>query len=243
MEKEALLFKYFEGTLTEKEKVAFDRLLEEDPEFREQLSFEEDVKQVIRDTKRKDLKKKLQGFESSLPQAVAHRKPFWRPLQIAASLAVLFALGWYFYSVGSADKMDLLYAANYEKYPNTVYSITRGDANDTSLERKAFEAYERNETKEALRYFQELRSKSAPGYVDFYLAQTFLANGDTQLALDTFLEIHSSKTDFNTEALWYASLCYLKSEKPDKAIPLLRELIQQGTFQKEKAVTLLGQLE
>ncbi|WP_424004531.1 hypothetical protein [Maribacter sp. IgM3_T14_3] len=43
--------------------------------------------------------------------------------------------------------------------------------------------------------------------------------------------------------MWYASLCYLKLEKPEKAIPLLKELIRQGTFQKEAALTLLGQLE
>jgi tetratricopeptide (TPR) repeat protein len=243
MEKEVFLYKYFEGTLTEKEKVAFDLLLEEDPEFREQLAFEEDVKRVILEKESNELKKKLQGYEKFLPSPQTDGVSFWNPLRIAASIAVLLTVGWYFYSLESAVKTEELYANNYEKYPNSVYSITRGDTNDTSLERKAFEAYERNETKEALSYFKELRSKNGPDYVDFYLAQTYLANEDTQLALEAFLKIHSSKTDFNTEALWYASLCYLKLEKPEEAIPLLKDLIRQGTYKKEGATTLLSQLE
>ncbi|MGB5700831.1 tetratricopeptide repeat protein [Muriicola sp.] len=243
MENEALIFKYFEGTLTDKEKLVFDLLLEEDPEFREQLTFEEDVKQVIREKERKVLKKKLQGFETSAPQAAAPRKPFWRPLQIAASLALLFAIGWYFYSVGSADKMEVLYTANYEKYPNTVYSMTRGQGEDTSLERLAFEAYETNETKSALRNFQELKAKGQIPYADFYLAQVYLANGDTPEALESFKEVIGSNGNFKRESLWYAALCYVKLERPKEAIPLLESLIMDGSYRKDKAKVLLDQLQ
>ena len=243
MEKETLLQKYFEGTLTQEEQAAMDRFLKEDAEFREQLAFEKDVKRVIQDKERKALKKKLQGFETDIQQATTGRWPYWRPLQIAASMAILFALGWYFYGVRSTDKMDALYTENYEKYPNTVYSITRGEGVDSSLERRAFIAYETNETRSAIGYFQELKTKGQMPYANFYLAQVYLANGDTPEALESFKEVISANGDFKRESLWYAALCYIKLEKPEEAIPFLDSLIRDGSYKKEKAEALREQLQ
>jgi tetratricopeptide (TPR) repeat protein len=243
MEKETLLYKYFEGTLSDKEKAEFDLLLEKDEDFRESLAFEEDVRHVVRDRERNLLKQKLQGYEEGLPKTEKRDKSFWNPLRIAASVAVLLAFGGYFYFTGSAVSTEDLYAENYEKYPNTVYSITRGDETDNTAERRAFEAYEQNDFNRAVSYFEALRTDGNPGYVSFYLAQSYLANGDSQLALNEFNTIIEAGTTFKTEALWYAALCYLKMEKPNEANSLLQELIEEGTFRKKEAENLLEQLQ
>ncbi len=243
MEKETLLYKYFENTLSSEEQGLFDKLLKEDPNFQEQVKFEEDVRKVIGDKERLVLKKKLQEFETQLPKPEPRKNKFWKPLRIAASITLLFAAGWYFYTMSFSVTPEELYASNYEIYPNTVYSITRGDINDTSLERKAFESYEKNDVKAGIDHFEELSAKSGLDYVDFYLAQLYLANDQTQNALTKFEGIIKENSDFKTEALWYAALCKLKLNKPKEASPLLEILIENGSYKKEESISLLKKLQ
>lgn len=243
MEKETLLHKYFENTLSQEEQKIFDDLLEHDVDFQEQFKFEEDVKKAIADKERAHLKKKLQGYEKQLSKPEQKKNAFWKPLRIAASIALIIAAGWYFYTNSISNSPEELFASNYEIYPNTVYSITRGDVDDTSLERKAFEAYEQNDIQSALVLFEELSAKSGLDYVDFYLAQVNLANEETQKALSAFEGIITQNNDFKTEALWYASLCRIKLNQPKSAVPLLEQLIEDGSYKKEAASSLLKELQ
>jgi tetratricopeptide (TPR) repeat protein len=242
MEKETLLYKYFENTLSPEEQEFFDELLKKDPDFQEQVRFEEDLKRVVIDKERLVLKKKLQEFEAQLEKTGSRKNIFWKPLRIAASIALLFVAGWYFYTTSFSATPEELYASNYEIYPNTVYPITRGDGNDVSLERKAFESYEKNDIKVAIGLFEELSERSGLDYVDFYLAQMYLANNEIPRALNKFQSIISEENDFKTEALWYASLCKLKLNRPKEAIPLLEKLVEDGSYKKQASVSLLKKL-
>lgn len=242
MEKDTLIHKYFENTLSPEERDFFDKLIKEDSDFQEQLKFEKDVKKVIDDKERLILKSKLKEFETQLPKPKSRKNDLNKFLRIAASIAVLIAAAWYFYATSFSVSPEELYASNYEIYPNTVYSITRSDTNDTSLERRAFEAYESNELSIAISHFNELSEKSGLDYIDFYLAQAYLADGQLQSALNLFEKIINEQSDFKTEALWYASLCKLKLNQPKEAIPLLNKLIQIGVYNKEAAVSLLKKI-
>ncbi len=242
MEKEKLLYHYFRGSLNPEELIIFNKLLEENIEFKAQFEFEKDVQLSIKDSKRNELKRKLQGFEIENKKQSVNKTTFWNPLRIAASIILLLGASLYFYSVNLSLNPEKLYASNYEKYPNTVYSITRGETTDNTLERKAFEAYENNNTKIAIGYFEELRKKSGLDYVEFYLAQTYLSNGDIQKALTIFEKIISEKTDFKTEALWYASLGHIKMKEEMNAMPYLEALIKDGSYKKTEAQKLLEKL-
>ena len=243
MEKETLLYKYFKNSLSQDEQVIFDKLLAKDDDFRKQLEFEENVKRVIVEREKGHLKKKLQGFEAQRPQTGHNRNKYWKPLQIAASVAILFVAGWYLYTSSSSASPEELYASNYEIYPNTVYSITRGDSKDNSLERKAFEAYEGNNPKTAIVRFEELAARSGLDYIDFYLAQANLADGQFQKALDLFENIIKEQTDFKTESYWYAALANIKLGNEDRAISHLNKLIIEGYYKKVEAKELLEELK
>jgi len=243
MEKENLINKYFAGTLTKEEQVTFDKLLAQDANFQEQLRFEEDVKAVVQSEQRQQLKQKLQKIENQLESTKPVKKSYWKPLSIAASILLLFSASWFLYNSISPKSAEELYAANYEVYPNTVYTITRGDSQDDSLERQAFEAYEQNDLTSAIELFEELNAKSGLDYVEFYLGQVYMANNNVEKALDLFEKIITEESDFQIEALWYAALCQLKLDKPDKAIPLLKQLVVDGSYKKEISTELLNELE
>lgn len=243
MEKETLLYKYFEGSLSPEEELLFERFLEEDDDFREQFELEKNVQEVVRDSERSAQKKKLQQFELEFSKAGSSKTTFWKPMRIAASIAILLGASWFIFNSAIFNSPNDLYASNYEKYPNTAYTITRGDTKDNSLERQAFEAYELNDYDMAIHYFKELRNKTGLDYVDFYLGQSYLANGDTEKAIDAFEKISSINSDYQSEALWYAAIAHLKLGQNKRAMSLLETLLEDGSYKFESAKTLLENLK
>lgn len=243
MEKEVLLHKYFEGSLSLDEKVLFDQLLVEDANFKAKYEFEKDVQVVIKNTERNKLKYKLQAFEKERPVNKLKKNIFWKPLKIAASIALIIGASWFILNTFIGEDSEKLYASNYEKYPNTVYTITRGDINDNSLERKAFLAYEGEQYGLAITYFKELKDAIGLDYVDFYLAQSYLANNNVKKAIEAFEKIGAINSDYRVEALWYKALAYIKLEDNKNAIAVLEKILKEGSYKKDEALVLLQELQ
>jgi tetratricopeptide (TPR) repeat protein len=243
MEKETLIYKYFEDSLSSKEQVLLEQFLEEDSDFKLQFDLEKNVQAAVKNSERNILKKKLQGFEEGLSVSSKSKNTFWKSLRIAASIALLVGASWFLSTSDLFATPDTLYAKNYEQYPNTVYTITRGESNDTSIERKAFEAYESGKYQIAIDYLKELKTETGLDYVDFYLGQSYLANGDIQEAIDTFEKIGLINSDYRAEALWYQALAHLKLEQNEKSITLLNILLKEGTYKMNAATNLLDKLE
>tara|TARA_R110000868_G_scaffold289544_4_gene549779 strand:+ start:5203 stop:5934 length:732 start_codon:yes stop_codon:yes gene_type:complete len=243
MDKEQLLTNYFQGELTSNELEEVNALLKEDVEFLEQFNFEKNLQMAIKDKERSKLKEKLQRFEAQKPAPRAISRNRFTPMRIAASIVILLAVVWLIYTISFTSSPEELYAANYDKYPNTVYAITRGNTEDTSLERKAFEAYEANDILKAIGYFQDLKQKSGLDYVDFYLAQAYLANNDFRNAVPLFEKIIEENADFKAEALWYAALANIKTGQETKAKQQLEALILVGSYKKALATELLEKLK
>jgi len=243
MENEELIHKYFQDTLTSEEQDQFDKLLKEDIDFKEQFEFENNVQQIIKDKERGVLKDKLQKFEKEIKSSSDKKFLFWKPLRIAASIAIILTAGWYFYTASFSIDTEKLYTANYEKYPNTKYAITRSSDSDITLEYRAFEAYEANNFQESIVLFTELKESKSPEYVDFYLAQSYLNNDQLDKAIVLFIDITTHKKEFSSESHWYLALAYLKNDKKEKAIKALENLIQDGGYKKVEATILLEKLQ
>ena len=258
MDKEQLLYHYFSNGLTPEQERQFNALLSTDTEFKQQFDFEKDIKRVIREKKSKDLKIKLSGFEknisknSSIPKetSVSKETPIrslprtnYRKWAMAASIALLLGLGWFGYHNFAGPDYGGLYYKNFQQYPNTVYAITRGDTDDTSLERSAFVAYETDEKVQAISLFKELKKDKDTEDINFYLAQAYLQNDQPLEAVSLFTQIVQGKGEFAPQALWYAALAHLKMEEKENASRALRNLIADGRYKKSEALKLLKKLE
>ncbi|MEE9362779.1 MAG: hypothetical protein V3U92_09290 [Cellulophaga sp.] len=243
MEKEELIQDYFLGNLSSSNLELFHKYLEEDEKFKAQFEYEKSVQKVIVTKEKKVLKSKLEEFDKEFKISNRKKSFVWKPLSIAATVAVLFTLSWFVYTTYFSLDTEKLYAANYEKYPNTIYSITRGGAIDNSLERKAFQAYEFNHDVKAVELFEKLKKNKDPEYLDFYLAQSYLNSNKTIKAILIFEEIVLYEKEFKTESLWYLSLAYLKNGKLDQTKQTLRKLLKDGSYKKNEAKVLLEKLE
>ena len=244
MDKELLLYNYFANQLTEEEQLLFDKLLAKDPDFKAQFNFENELKRVIIKNQNENLKHKLVGFEKEI-NVKNKSNPSQRGFKnwsIAASMALLIGLGWIAYSTFSGPHYDDLYAANFEAYPNTVYTITRS-IDDASLERDAFTAYEAGDHERAVAAFLDLKAEGVTNPTDFYLAQSYMHLGKTKEAIEALNRVISNDMEFKAEANWYLALAYLKNKDEVKASATLKNLIENFNYKREKAQTLLQELD
>ncbi|RKR15415.1 tetratricopeptide repeat protein [Maribacter vaceletii] len=244
MEKEQLLYQYFSGTLTPEQEKEFNALLSSDTEFKAQFAFEQSLQKVIQDKEGKALKNKLKDFEADIKQ---NTKPViklnFQKWSIAASIVLLVGIGWLGYNSAFGTNYNTLYEDNFQQYPNTVYSITRGAEEDNSLERKAFVAYETNDIVSAIELLTALNAKEENSYVDFYLAQAYLNNNEPKKAIPFFKEVIAEKGEFSSEAMWYTALSYLKLKDKEKAKLALKDVIATGNYKTTEAELLLQELE
>ena len=239
MKKEELLHKYFLEELSQEEHSEFTALLEKDAEFKEQFDFERSVQRAIKSKKRKELQEKIQGFENESNISPKGKVIIWRPLLIAASIALLFSLGIYVFNPFKNDDPSRLYAESYQKYPNTVFPITRGSDQNKSTEFQAFEAYEMNDDAKAIELFKTLQEEQSADYINFYLGQSYLNNDQAQEAITQFQEIISNQQQFSDEAQWYLALAYLKNEDIENAIKALELIHSKKGYKAEETEKLL----
>jgi len=242
MDKQALLDNYFLNKLSADELDSFHSLLESDKLFKEQFEFEANLQKVVRHEERGKLKTKLQGYEKERALTNEKKQRSWRPLLIAASIALLFMGAWY-YNANVALDTERLYAQNHTSYPNTVYPITRGESGDNSIERKAFEAYEAGDYRLAIDDFNKIHIADQKPYVDFYKGQSHLNLGQVEEAKSAFAKTIVSDSGFVPEAHWYLALIALKEKDTKSAITSLKKLTAEFDYNKDKALELLNELE
>lgn len=244
MDKENLLLRYFSKQLTEEQEKTFHELLETDEEFKAQFEFENDLKCVIKKNENENLKQKLVDFEKGIDRSKqsSNSKSSFKYWSMAASIALLMGLGWFAYNTFSGPDYGELYAANFEAYPNTVYTITRSDG-EQSLERDAFAAYEAGDYEKAVTAFLDLKTKGGTTHTDFYLAQSYLHLGKDQEAIEALKRVILNDMGFKAEANWYLALAYLKSEDEVNAITTLNRHIENFDYNRENSQALLKELD
>ena len=244
MDKELLIQHYFSNQLTDEQRRLFKQLLASDADFKEQFEFEKNLQGAIRNKQNIDLKSKLIGFEKEITEDIPAKqiRPSYRKWAMAASIAVMATLGWLGYTNLSGPNFDALYDTNFQEYPNTAYTITRGD-NQESIERDAFVAYESGNYEIAVEKMQQIPLSQKEEYVDFYLAQSHMHLGNHARAKDLFGKIIKGNAKFAAESYWYAALVSLKEGDKQTAIEQLRILLDSYDYQKEKATTLLKELQ
>ncbi len=243
MDKETLLYHYFSNNLAPAEEQQFKELLETDAAFRAQFEFEKSIKKVILHKEDESLKEKLRGFEKAIVEKseTSTPKSRFRNWSVAASILLLMGLGWIGFQTFTGENLDAIYEENYQAYPNTVFTITRGDA-DTSPERNAFVAYESGDYQTAIEHFESLKTVENLGYIDFYLAQSYLNLENYDTAISLFEKVIETDTVFVPEANWYLALTYLKKDDKAAAIERLNTLVKKYDYNKNRANQLLEKL-
>lgn len=235
MRNENLINSYFEGTLTPQDRLLFDKLMETDPSFSEQVTFHEMIKAAIALETRDSLKSKLQEFEDE--QISKSRGKKW--LYVAASIAVLLGISLFF--VDQKPTANKLYAQYFEPYPNTVAPVVRSDS-DKNLKSDAFAAYESENYEKASQLFVRIASTEKEEFAYFYNAMSLMKLERVSEAADILSKTEWTES-YKDKSLWYLSLCRLKQNNLLETKELLRKLIQKNGFKYKEAESLLRELK
>ncbi len=243
MRRAYLLDRHIQGRLTPKEQAEFDRLLETDATFRDEVSFAEDVQKVAEVEADANFLSMLKEFEKEEPideEKPVIKLPRYRWMAIAASFVILLGLSIYFVLNAETSPEDL-FAEHFEPYRNVVHPITRGKpAEDEKTQ--AFLAYQNEEYDNAITLFDKLYEQEGQPYYLFYKANALLELNSNDEAI-AILQKSDQLGEFADRSAWYLALAYLKVEDTEKAKEHLQQIVGAQKYNHVKAAELLQQLD
>ncbi|MAU70965.1 MAG: hypothetical protein CML04_02630 [Pseudozobellia sp.] len=244
MDKEELINRYFENSLTPEELSDLEQLYSSDKEFAEQFDFEKELKLSLKKEERQELKSLFSELSDENPLSTKESKTIrMRPWLMAASVALLVGISsWLVIFNNGSRNHDELYQDYFAPYENVVHPIERGQQLE-DLRTQAFIAYENQDYEKALMLFKELHDKSNDTYLNFYEAISLMKLEKHKEAADLFSNYISTNGELKDRAQWYLALCYLRLNETAKSKALLKELITKGGFKAKTAKELIDELE
>ena len=239
MDREQLIEKHFQKQLSDGEQRLFDQLMAEDPTFKEEVVFQEQVRRVAEEEDDAQFRELLSDFESDYAEKPSQKSyPKWLA---AASIILLVGASYFFFPKGTETPQEL-FAEHFEPYRNVVHPIVRS-SEQQDLKTAAFAAYEQGQYEEAIILFDELYENGQASYYLFYKANALIKLARAREAIP-LLESHLKTQDILAEkSPWYLAMAYLKLEDKTNAKKWLEEVVKQQKYKAATAQELLGSLE
>ncbi|EDP72553.1 hypothetical protein FBALC1_15667 [Flavobacteriales bacterium ALC-1] len=236
MDKEELIAQYLTKKLSQEAQKEFDHLMVTDPQFKKEVTFQEDLRTVIQKEENEIIKSQLQDFETEEHSNFSFKNWF-----VAASVAILLGLSgaWYFNNSIDTEK---LYTENFKPYRNIVQPIVRGETK-TDLKTKAFTAYETKNYTKALKLFDQILKVNTDETIAFYKANVLLELDKTNDAISIFEKNLKTPDSLDDKNNWYLALAYLKLNNIKKTKAILGKLKTTSTYRNKNVKQLLKKLD
>ncbi len=211
--------RYLNGLLAADEKKLFEQKMQSDTAFHQQVKVIAELREGIREAGRKELLKEMKAWDQASPPLPVATAVWWHawPVKIAALLVVSLSV---FFLWPKENTRPDLFARYFEPYPNVVMPTVRGDEDaDSTVIQKAYRAYDQGNYAEAIRLFESVGAGDES--VALYLANSYLAGGETGKAIPILEKLESGSKLFEEEARWYLTLAYLEAGNNEQAVRLL----------------------
>jgi tetratricopeptide (TPR) repeat protein len=241
------LVQYHDGDLTEADRLLLAERLKNEAELQNTLDLITDVECLIGDRELASFEENVKEAEASFLQKKAAESRltlnFW--MKAAAILVVLVSAALFFLVLKNNVSLnnDELFAAYYEKLPADF--ATRSDINSKDDFINAIKLYNENKYQEAITKFHHiLKNDPSNNAARLFLGISLTETSDFESAAGEFKYILDQRDPiFEEHATWYLSLCYIKTQHPGLARPLLSSLVSSRSFYMVKASDLLKKLE
>jgi anti-sigma-K factor RskA len=240
---------YLQGKMTLEQRASFESRMETEAELQEEVELYRNVFAGIRKGGRDLLKDELKVIESSvrgredtttINRGKSRTITPWI-LGIAASLVILIS-ALVFVITRNDGGYTALYESYYKTYPNVITSIERGGSESVD-QLAAFEAYEQGNYQQAYKELQVLSAKEPNNLsLKFYSAISLMEQEEFAQALVLLEPVAQARTDFSSQAKWYAALCLIRLNKIKEARDYLQSLSQNDGPYKKRATQLLSEL-
>jgi len=204
--------KYLQGKLSDDERKEFEAGLSE--EERRALAFDLGIKEGIESEIRKELREKVSSFERS-----AVRKKRSNPVYIGIVASLILAASFALYLTRQEKS---LFEDYYQVYPNYELTSLRGEE-ELTLRESAYQAYDRGDYELASTQFEKLDSVISADF--FFKGISHLELNEDMSAILSLQEvIKQGDSTYQSPARWYLALIYLRQDRFEQTIPLLKQL-------------------
>ncbi|MBB4118374.1 hypothetical protein GGR32_000648 [Mesonia hippocampi] len=214
-----LIAKYIQHKLTPEEQEEVKRLLEEDEDFKKEVSFQLTLQAAIKQEEGAEIKEYLKQVDKN-EKSTNIFSVVWK---VAAVLVLGVGLFWFFNQPLDYDK---IYAENFKPYPNVVVPTVRGDNTaDKSDVKKAFNAYDNRDYANAAEALKKLYIQDKEVYFNFYYGISLMADNQTTEAIKVLENQNWEASKILQEQVdWYIALGYLKLQDKTNAITYLEKV-------------------
>ena len=235
---EELIEKYLSGELAGEELKKFKEALTCNAELSKEVEFHRKVDEAIME---EDIMELRHQMKTICENRTTEKKLFLRNNRkwyyIAASFAAAAGISGAFLlnKRYSNDRLVKMFYSPYEPF-----AIREAETPDQQDLMQAFQYYDQQKYKEALRLFESIFRKDQSNYgVKFYAAICYFEVDQYRNAVNLLEEIADSKNDFSAYADWYLGLVLLKMNKTDKAITQFEKVVASENHYSEKAADIL----
>jgi tetratricopeptide (TPR) repeat protein len=238
MKTEKLILKYINNTLSKEDKLVFDKLMETDKPFREEVTFHSNLKKVTEKKDDDDFKELISNIESKFYTPKKNYKKWY----IAAAIIALIGISYFFSTTFNSN--EKLFTANFKPYRNIMQPVVRGDEND-ELKSQAFNAYENKNFEKAINLFDKILVNNGNSSIQFYKANALLALDKVDEAIVLLKNDISIQDSFHEKRYWFLALAYLKKsdiKNSRKNLTLLLE-VPKSTYKKKEAKQLIKKFD
>jgi len=224
---------YLSGRLTAAEKARFEAQLQADPDLRDEVATQREIKQGLQFLTQKarfkamhvDLQQRglLDEIEASETRPAEKRpvkevpllkqpvvRPLWTYIAVAASLVLVLGLGWVIYQNRSEER--ILVAQNTEAFDAAFSALPKpAPLAPTDPDRVAAPLPAATASPDSIRLLNavgDLQGQELPAAID---SLRVLAQG--------------APGHWSASAEWYLALAYLKANQRDQAQPLLARMV------------------
>jgi tetratricopeptide (TPR) repeat protein len=213
---------YIHGQLQDEDRHRIAQLIELDQDYQKEYSWQQELMVANRNIEKIHFKKLLQKIEKQNKDSRANKWAKWIGIIIIIGLLALILNR--HYSTASADNKDELYAYYYLPYPNKIAPAVRSV--ELSMLQSAFIAYDSGDHLKALQLFKQIEENISQ--LDFYKAICLMSLERYDEAIDYFEHSAYLPEPWKGEALWYQTLCLLKTADYAKTDLLLDQILSSS---------------
>ncbi|WP_168171924.1 tol-pal system YbgF family protein [Algoriphagus sp. A40] len=226
MKLEELFDSFLGGKMSESDRILFEKLLEENPEYQSQLNTYRQLKiQTGKETESSDLPSKSKNLKNWL-------------IPIAIALLIVL-VGYFLFSTLSMSPGQKLFAKYYETYP-----IADTGTNASGDASQAFQAYEAKDYQKAAAFFERIQTQPNSDFALLYLGICQLELGRPEKAIPVLSLIPTNSPTASKEvASWFEALGYFKLNMLDKGKKALQVTAAKPNPYQTQAKTILESLD
>lgn len=235
---------YIDGTLGGKTLVEFEDMMANNPELKDKVALQRELKNRLKNQKTIDFRKKLIQINEEIKNDTSTQKTEVRPTislywKAAASILVLIGISALFWFNNSTQ--EDLFAMYYTPYPIGDIKRSSETSSDTDFKKIVLQ-YKRKEYAKVipdLEHLVEQNPNNEP--LKLCLGNSYL-NVDSLTKAEALFQDFSSESRYYNDARWFLSLTYLKMKKEKPAINMLKQLTVYENIHKQNAQQLLQKL-